>query len=71
MSRRFQFSLFRSLEMLFWLMLCVACFLGGMIVQRHLDKPNAVLVRVPSAEGRGEEIILGDGTSWHRMPSDK
>jgi hypothetical protein len=64
-----------TLRALLMAMLVVAAFFGGMAWQKRLDKPDSVLMRVrvsggPLPEGRGETIVLGDGTTWYQMPSD-
>ncbi|HET6880816.1 MAG TPA: hypothetical protein VFI31_11715 [Pirellulales bacterium] len=59
--RRPQFTLRALLVALF----VVAAFVGGMAVQRQLDKPQ----RVPLGYGDAESIKairLGDGTTWIR-----
>ena len=71
MTRRFQFSLKTFLVAV----LVVAAFFGGMAVQKRLDKANSVIMRLrvggrPLPEGRDETIVLGDGTTWYRTPSD-
>lgn len=56
----------------------VACFFGGMSLQRRLDKP-VLLGRVPSQSissknghqtGWKETIKLPDGTEWERLDTD-
>ena len=64
-----------TLRALLVAILVVAAFFGGMAVQKRMNKADSVIMRVrvgggPLPEGRGESIILGDGSSWYRMPSD-
>jgi hypothetical protein len=58
-SHRFQFRL----STLLWIMLAVACFFGGMAVQRKLDKPiSRGAVNLPV--GYGEKMVDRDGNEW-------
>lgn len=77
MSRRFQFSL----RTLLWLMLCVACFLGGMSMQRKRTGPISRGMQskggVKSGDGTTtgdqttiERMTMPDGKRWFSMPSN-
>jgi hypothetical protein len=68
MSRRFQFSL----RDLLWLVFVIAGFLGGMAVQRRLDKPLERTRRPIGVRGDAEveEMTLRDGTVWVHIPID-
>lgn len=59
------------LKTLLWLMLCVACFLGGMAFQRRLDKPvyaeldaSKVLI-IPGSPSK--TMTMPDGSHWLRI----
>ena len=74
MRRLFQFSLKTLLIATFG----VACFFGGVSLQRKLDEP-VVISRVPSQSyspkkgnrtGWRETIRLPDGTEWERLNTD-
>jgi hypothetical protein len=58
-----------SLKTLLWLMLVVAAFLGGMVLQRKLDEP--VYISKPTKQSLRlivpEVIELRDGTRWYRF----
>ena len=53
-----------SLKTLLWMTLVVAAFLGGMALQRRIDKPYVRMTWL--GEDRPETLILDDGTIWRR-----
>ncbi|HEV3339265.1 MAG TPA: hypothetical protein VG125_02875 [Pirellulales bacterium] len=62
--RRPQFSL----KTMLWLMVVMAAFVGGMAMQRQLDKP--VDRTRFCAYGEFESMTLRDGSTWWRLPAD-
>ncbi|HEV2380931.1 MAG TPA: hypothetical protein VG206_14215 [Terriglobia bacterium] len=64
--RRPQFSL----KTLLWLMALVAAFLGGMALQKRLDRPTIRRMMGPAV--MTDFIEMPDGTVWARtvMPPD-
>jgi hypothetical protein len=76
MSRRFQFSL----KELLWLMLCIACFLGGMSVQRSRTGPiGSGMQSIGGVMTDGittgdqttiEYMTMPGGKKWFSMPSN-
>ena len=63
MSRRFQFSL----KTVFVVMLVVAAFFAGMIIQREIDRPQQVKFYMNGKVHLStERIQTSDGTYWYR-----
>jgi hypothetical protein len=55
-----------TIRTLLWLTLVVAAFLGGMAVQRQIDKPLAVHSFFDPEGGEHQVMEMRDGTEWLR-----
>ena len=58
-----------TLRALLVAILAVACFFGGMAMQKRLDKPlSHTKITVGGGDNRiqSEKIVMRDGTVWHR-----